>query len=170
MKDLRCIVFVQRIVTAIVIRSLLNELLPEVTGWITDYTAGHSSTFQSQSRKDQNVIVDKFRKGMVCFEIVFVIHHCISELLFGVFSDDANNMVTNLQVNIIIATAMLEEGLDVQSCNLVIRFDPSATVCSFIQSRGRARMQNSDFVLMFRRLAVSFDKIYTKKNKIFIAV
>lgn len=55
------------------------------------------------------------------------------------------------QVNIIIATSMLEEGLDVQSCNLVIRFDPSATICSFIQSRGRARMQNSDFVLMVKR-------------------
>lgn len=54
-------------------------------------------------------------------------------------------------MNIIVATSMLEEGLDVQSCNLVIRFDPSATVCSFIQSRGRARMQNSDFILMVRR-------------------
>ena len=51
---------------------------------------------------------------------------------------------------------MLEEGLDVQSCNLVIRFDLSATICSFIQSRGRARMQNSDFVCMVKRLAASF--------------
>lgn len=55
------------------------------------------------------------------------------------------------QVNIIVATSILEEGLDVQSCNLVIRFDPSSTVCSFIQSRGRARMQNSDYVLMVKR-------------------
>ncbi|CAH9137221.1 unnamed protein product [Cuscuta epithymum] len=54
-------------------------------------------------------------------------------------------------VNIIVATSILEEGLDVQNCNLVIRFDPSTTVCSFIQSRGRARMQNSDFILMVRR-------------------
>ena len=57
----------------------------------------------------------------------------------------------NMQVNIIIATSILEEGLDVQSCNLVIRFDPCPTVCSFIQSRGRARMQNSDYVLMVQR-------------------
>ncbi|KAH6801617.1 dicer-like 2 [Perilla frutescens var. frutescens] len=117
LKDLRCIVFVERIVTAIVIRSLLNELLPEVTGWRTEYTAGNNSRFQSQSRKDQNAIVDEFRKGTV---------------------------------NIIVSTSMLEEGLDVQSCNLVIRFDPSATICSFIQSRGRARMHNSDFVLMVK--------------------
>lgn len=59
--------------------------------------------------------------------------------------------LTCLQVNIIIATSILEEGLDVQNCNLVIRFDPSATVCSFIQSRGRARMQNSDYILMVKR-------------------
>lgn len=57
----------------------------------------------------------------------------------------------NLQVNIIVATSILEEGLDVQSCNLVIRFDPSVTVCSFIQSRGRARVQNSDYILMVDR-------------------
>lgn len=56
-----------------------------------------------------------------------------------------------MQVNVIIATSMLEEGLDVQACNLVIRFDPAPTVCSFIQSRGRARMQSSDFVLMLKR-------------------
>lgn len=54
-------------------------------------------------------------------------------------------------MNIIVATSVLEEGLDVQSCNLVIRFDPSATVCSFIQSRGRARMQNSHFLILVKR-------------------
>ncbi|XP_060186301.1 endoribonuclease Dicer homolog 2-like isoform X1 [Lycium barbarum] len=115
LKDLRCIIFVERIITAIVLRSLLNELLPELTGWRTEYTGGHTSVVQSQSRKTQNKIVEKFRKGLV---------------------------------NIIVATSILEEGLDVQSCNLVVRFDPSTTVCSFIQSRGRARMQNSDFLLM----------------------
>jgi len=57
----------------------------------------------------------------------------------------------NVQVNIIVATSILEEGLDVQSCNLVIRFDPSPTVCSFIQSRGRARMRNSDYILIVKR-------------------
>ncbi|KAL3650103.1 hypothetical protein CASFOL_006506 [Castilleja foliolosa] len=116
-EELRCIVFVERIVTAIAIRNLLNELLPELTGWRTEYTAGNNSMLQSQSRKKQNEIVDEFRKG---------------------------------KVNIIVATSMLEEGLDVQSCNLVIRFDPSATICSFIQSRGRARMPNSDFVLIVK--------------------
>ncbi|KAH0775686.1 hypothetical protein KY290_007097 [Solanum tuberosum] len=99
LKDLRCIIFVERIITDIVLRSLLNELLPKLSGWRTEYTAGHASV-----------------------------------------------------VNIIVATSFLEEGLDVQSCNLIIRFDPSATVCSYIQSLGRARMQNSDFLLMWEMM------------------
>ncbi|KAK6915779.1 Helicase, C-terminal [Dillenia turbinata] len=117
LRDLRCIIFVQRVMTAIALQALLCEILPKLTVWKSEYIAGHTSRVQSQSRSLQNKIVDKFREGAV---------------------------------NIIVATSILEEGLDVQSCNLVIRFDPSATVCSFIQSRGRARMQNSDFVLMVR--------------------
>jgi len=62
----------------------------------------------------------------------------------------------NVQVNIIVATSILEEGLDVQTCNLVIRFDPSPTVCSFIQSRGRARMKNSDYLLIVKRYSSFF--------------
>ncbi|KAF1002409.1 endoribonuclease Dicer homolog 2-like isoform X2 [Apium graveolens] len=116
LKDLRCIVFVQRVITAIVLRRLLNVLLPSLSGWKTEYMAGSNTCFP-QSRKAQNKIIEEFRKGTV---------------------------------NIIVATSVLEEGLDVQSCNLVVRFDPSATVCSFIQSRGRARMQNSEFLLLVK--------------------
>ncbi|XP_022732896.1 endoribonuclease Dicer homolog 2-like isoform X2 [Durio zibethinus] len=115
LKDIRCIIFVQRVITAIVLQSLFSELLPMHNSWKTKYIAGNNSGLQKQTRKKQNEIVEEFRKGVV---------------------------------NIIVATSILEEGLDVQSCNLVIRFDPSATVCSFIQSRGRARMQNSDYLLM----------------------
>ncbi|KVI07498.1 DNA/RNA helicase, DEAD/DEAH box type, N-terminal, partial [Cynara cardunculus var. scolymus] len=63
---------------------------------------------------------------------------------------DKLETLMNSKVNIIVATSILEEGLDVQSCNLVIRFDLSSTVCSFIQSRGRARMRDSDFLLLIR--------------------
>ncbi|KAJ6909891.1 hypothetical protein NC652_020793 [Populus alba x Populus x berolinensis] len=118
LKEIRCIVFVERVITAVVLESLLSKLLPKHSSWKTKYIAGNNSGLQSQTRKIQNEIVEEFRKGMV---------------------------------NIIIATSILEEGLDVQSCNLVIRFDPSATVSSYIQSRGRARMQNSDYLLMVKR-------------------
>jgi ERCC4-related helicase len=50
--------------------------------------------------------------------------------------------------NIVIATNVLEEGIDISSCNLVICFNKPANLKSFIQRRGRARERKSIFVLM----------------------
>lgn len=49
--------------------------------------------------------------------------------------------------NIMIATNVLEEGIDVTACNLVICFDPPKNLVSFVQRRGRARQANSKFIL-----------------------
>lgn len=116
-QDLRCIVFVERVITSVVLKSLLSTIT-QMSGWIVKYMTGGISGLHSQSRKERTEILDSFRRG---------------------------------EVHLIVATQVLEEGLDVPSCNLVIRFDPPATVRSFIQSRGRARMQNSDYVLLVRR-------------------
>ncbi|KAK1311372.1 hypothetical protein QJS10_CPA08g00468 [Acorus calamus] len=91
-KDLRCIIFVERIITAIVLRTLLSQV-PKLLKWKTSYAVGNNSGMQSQSKKEQIDTVDAFREG---------------------------------KVNIIVATQILEEGLDVQSCNLVIRGDSTA--------------------------------------------
>lgn len=71
--DMRCIIFVERVITAIVLKSLLSELHPKLFGWKTEYTAGNHSETQSQSRGEQNKIVDEFRKGNVC---CFFSYHC----------------------------------------------------------------------------------------------
>lgn len=42
-------------------------------------------------------------------------------------------------LNVLIATSVVEEGLDVSTCNLVICLNELATVKAFIQMRGRAR-------------------------------
>uniref|UniRef100_A0A803KMM7 Uncharacterized protein n=1 Tax=Chenopodium quinoa TaxID=63459 RepID=A0A803KMM7_CHEQI len=127
LRDLRCIIFVERVVTAMVFEAILDRLLSQTSGWKARYIAGNQSALKCQSRKEQNNLVDEFRRGAVGF-----IPFCVT-------------------VNILVATSILEEGLDVQSCNLVVRFDPSSNICSFIQSRGRARMQNSDFLLMVKK-------------------
>ena len=64
-KDLRCIIFAERIITAIVLQALLNELLPSKSGWRTAYMVGLSSNLPSQSRNKQHRIVEEFRKGLV---------------------------------------------------------------------------------------------------------
>ena len=51
--------------------------------------------------------------------------------------------------NIMVATNALEEGIDVQACNIVVCFDLPKNVRSFIQRRGRARHARSLFALMF---------------------
>ncbi|PGG98382.1 hypothetical protein AJ79_08890 [Helicocarpus griseus UAMH5409] len=49
--------------------------------------------------------------------------------------------------NLIIATSVLEEGIDVSACHLVVCFDAVNNLRSFIQRRGRARKERSKFVM-----------------------
>lgn len=56
-----------------------------------------------------------------------------------------------LQLNLLVATKVGEEGLDIQTCCLVIRFDLPESVSSFIQSRGRARMPKSEYIFLVDR-------------------
>lgn len=39
------------------------------------------------------------------------------------------------ELDIVISTAVAEEGLDVKQCQLVIRFDLPSTLLAFVQSR-----------------------------------
>lgn len=49
------------------------------------------------------------------------------------------------------ATSVLEEGLDVPSCNLICRFDNVETFPSYIQSMGRARMKGAKFYALISK-------------------
>ena len=51
-------------------------------------------------------------------------------------------------LNLIVATAVAEEGLDIQTCCNVVRWDVPPNMVSWAQSRGRARQELSSFVLM----------------------
>ncbi|KAI9675092.1 MAG: Dicer-like protein 2 [Caeruleum heppii] len=53
--------------------------------------------------------------------------------------------------NIIVATAVLEEGIDVSACHIVICFDPPKNLISFVQRRGRARKMQSEYVIMMEQ-------------------
>lgn len=53
------------------------------------------------------------------------------------------------QKNLVISTSVLEEGIDVSACNVVICFEKPPNLKSFIQRRGRARKSKSKYVLMF---------------------
>lgn len=52
------------------------------------------------------------------------------------------------ELNVLFATSVAEEGLDIPLCNLVIRFDLYKTMIQYMQSRGRARHKESKYIHM----------------------
>ncbi|PBP20089.1 RNase3 domain-containing protein [Diplocarpon rosae] len=52
------------------------------------------------------------------------------------------------KIKLAVATSVLEEGIDIPACNLVICFQTPANLKSFVQRRGRARQRDSKLVLL----------------------
>ncbi|UKZ52567.1 hypothetical protein TrVGV298_006345 [Trichoderma virens] len=69
------------------------------------------------------------------------------------------------KINLLIATSVLEEGIDVPACNLVICFDTPTTSKSFIQRRGRARKRDSKLVIFFELESPALEKWITKEEE-----
>jgi endoribonuclease Dicer len=69
------------------------------------------------------------------------------ELLTQSQSETLSDLKVGLK-NLIISTAVAEEGIDIQACGLVVRWDPPPNMVSWAQSRGRARKKKSTFILM----------------------
>ena len=118
-KDMRCIIFVERKLTARALVFLIWRMgLSSVkdVGFIHSTNAGRGVK-DPRDREDVSLetrkmseTLQKFREG---------------------------------QINVLVSTSVVEEGIDVPSCNLVIKFDFPQTFRSFVQSRGRARQKGS---------------------------
>lgn len=52
------------------------------------------------------------------------------------------------ECNLLISTAVLEEGFDLPKCNLVVRWDPPKSYRSYVQCKGRAKAPNALHVIM----------------------
>ncbi|KAE8141228.1 dicer dimerization domain-containing protein [Aspergillus pseudotamarii] len=53
-------------------------------------------------------------------------------------------------IDLIITTDALEEGIDIPACNTVLNFNCPLNLKSFIQRRGRARRQQSKFIIILQ--------------------
>lgn len=73
----------------------------------------------------------------------------ISELIDATGQENTLEELRSGIKNIIVATNVVEEGIDISACNLVICYDRPANVRSFIQRRGRARQASSRLVVFF---------------------
>ncbi|KAK7256023.1 hypothetical protein RIF29_29454 [Crotalaria pallida] len=100
-------------------------------------------------------VIDRFVK-----KVKFLSHFTVSYLTGSNASSDsvapkAQKEILQLfscgKVNLLFVTDVVEEGIHVPNCSYVIRFDLPKTVRSYVQSRGRARQNNSKFLMMIER-------------------
>ncbi|KAJ9599534.1 hypothetical protein L9F63_010006, partial [Diploptera punctata] len=64
------------------------------------------------------------------------------------------------QTNVLIASDVLEEGMDIQKCNLVVKFDLPKNYRSYVQSKGRARHKTSWYIIMIPNQDNNFERKY----------
>ncbi|EYU29224.1 hypothetical protein MIMGU_mgv1a0001671mg, partial [Erythranthe guttata] len=116
-KDVLCIIFVERIMTAKVIERVMCKIT-DLSHFNVSYLTGSNSSTGGLSPEAQKKVLESFRAG---------------------------------KVNLLFSTDVVEEGIDVAKCSCVIRFDLPKTVRSYIQSRGRARHKDSEYIIMLER-------------------
>ncbi|KAJ3994224.1 hypothetical protein F5050DRAFT_1809806 [Lentinula boryana] len=78
--------------------------------------------------------------------------HALLDITRKFFKSSQDETLTGFKLgdkNLIISTAVAEEGIDVQACGCVIRWDHPPNMASWAQSRGRARKKRSTFIMMF---------------------
>ncbi|XRM45659.1 Dicer-like protein 2 [Aspergillus tubingensis] len=73
----------------------------------------------------------------------------LGELLDARMQRDTLSEFRTGQKNLIIATDVLEEGIDISACSVVVCYDKPPNLKSFVQRRGRARHRQSTYAIMF---------------------
>lgn len=51
------------------------------------------------------------------------------------------------ETNLIVASSVLEEGVDLQVCNMVIALDKPVSLRAYMQTKGRARLPQSEYII-----------------------
>ncbi|KAG5680087.1 hypothetical protein PVAND_009613 [Polypedilum vanderplanki] len=124
-KDLQCIIFVERRSTAKILYHIIKMLA--------------NSMFNFPLRPDFIVGCNNDMP------------ESIDAILNKSFNKMALDKFNRNETNCVICTNVLEEGIDVQACNLVIMYDKSTTPRSFFQSCGRARDNKSKYIVMLEQ-------------------
>ncbi|XP_057715844.1 endoribonuclease Dicer isoform X2 [Corythoichthys intestinalis] len=119
------IIFVERRYTAVVLNRLIKEAGkqdPELAYISNNFITGHSIGKNQPRNKQMEV---EFRK-----------------------QEEVLRKFRAHETNLLIATSIVEEGVDIPKCNLVVRFDLPTEYRSYVQSKGRARAPVSNYVML----------------------
>lgn len=123
-ENFHSIVFVDRKIVAVYLDMILKKL-SEMPGW----TFLRSDFFFSVGTSGQNTkVANTYR----------------SEIR----GNDPLHKFRQNEINILISTNIIEEGVDIPSCNMIIRFTKPPNFGSYTQSKGRARSLNSVYYLL----------------------
>lgn len=129
--DARTIVFVEQRAMVVALAYLLRSILPASTSYDVGTFVGTSS-FANRKASLSNLV-----------------DHKTPDQDLQDFRSGAKNLI--------IATTVLEEGLDVPACNCVICFDLPKDLISFVQRRGRARKADSQYMLFISETDLNTD-------------
>ncbi|XP_063296113.1 endoribonuclease Dicer [Pelobates fuscus] len=119
------IIFVDRRYTAVVLNRLIKEAGkqdPELAYISSNFITGHGIG-KNQPRNKQMEM--EFRK-----------------------QEEVLRKFRAHETNLLIATSIVEEGVDIPKCNLVVRFDLPSEYRSYVQSKGRARAPISNYIML----------------------
>ncbi|CAL8271375.1 unnamed protein product [Merluccius merluccius] len=119
------IIFVERRYTAVVLNRLIKEAGkqdPELAYISSNFITGHSIGKNQPRNKQMEV---EFRK-----------------------QEEVLRKFRAHETNLLIATSIVEEGVDIPKCNLVVRFDLPMEYRSYVQSKGRARAPVSNYIML----------------------
>lgn len=124
------IVFVERRTTAAMLTKLINHLKESHTdlGHINcDYVVGHNAGKKGTYLRREATMSVKKQEAVL-------------------------NRFRKEQINLLISTSVVEEGVDVPRCNTVVRFDFPQNFRAYVQSKGRARAKVSKYLLLIDQL------------------
>lgn len=119
------IIFVERRYTAVVLNRLIKEAGKqdsELAYISSNFITGHSIGKNQPRNKQMEV---EFRK-----------------------QEEVLRKFRAHETNLLIATSIVEEGVDIPKCNLVVRFDLPTEYRSYVQSKGRARAPVSNYIML----------------------
>ncbi len=149
---LRGIIFTERRTTAVLLTTLLQQQckdMPDMKSLQLDFVVGHDSGRSGTYLRKASQMSSKKQEEV------------LEKFRRG-------------KINLLVSTSVVEEGVDVPKCNMVIRFDFPQNFRSYIQSKGRARAKNSQYILLipqedefkmraqqeeYKRLVAELDKV-----------
>ncbi|XP_054270904.1 endoribonuclease Dicer isoform X2 [Macrosteles quadrilineatus] len=124
-KDDSVIIFVKRRFTAKILHKLLSNAAkanPKLSHIQSDFVVGYAVSNPFKDTKEN--------------------------LVQKTYNDRVLDKFNSGLLNVIVGSNVVEEGMDVSSCNTVIMFDPPMDFRSYVQSKGRARHSTSRYIIM----------------------